>query len=111
MIFRPRVAPMYVNASAANGTVTAAARNAGSATSGTAVNRSASHCAEKKATIANGIDTESAIATERRTSPRERITWPRPARIATRRTLATSIPNRVAAAATNAACVVSVTTP
>ena len=33
MIFRPRVAPMYVNASAANGTVTAAARNAGAAAS------------------------------------------------------------------------------
>ena len=35
----------------------------------------------------------------------------RPARIATSRTFATSIPNRVAAAAMNAACVVSVTTP
>ena len=74
MIFRPRVAPMYVNASAANGTVSAAARNAGSDTSGTAVNRSASHRADRYATTANGSDTDSAIATERRTSPRARIT-------------------------------------
>src|SRR5262245_56333975 len=54
MIFRPRVAPMYTNASAAKGTVIAAARNAGSAVSGIAVNRSASHGDATQATIANG---------------------------------------------------------
>src|ERR671931_1748555 len=110
MIFRPRVAPMYVNASAANGTVTAAARNAGSAADGTAVNRSASQGEARYAIAANGSETAAAIQTERRTRPRARRTCPRPARIATRRTFATSIPKRVAAAATNAAWVVSVTT-
>ncbi len=47
MIFSPRVAPMYVKASAANGTVTAAAWNAGTAASLPLKNVSASHGARK----------------------------------------------------------------
>jgi hypothetical protein len=75
------------------------------------VNRSASHGDSRNATTLNGTETVVAIPTERRTRPRALATSSRPARIDTRRTFATSIPNRVAAAAMKAAWVVRVTTP
>ena len=60
MIFRPRVAPLWVNASAASGTVTAAARNAGVATASPPLNVRASHGAAAYATTANGTETTAA---------------------------------------------------
>jgi hypothetical protein len=110
MIFKPRVAPMYANASAANGIVAAAHRNGATALS-PVLNVSASHGASAKLAAENGSDTSSAMVPLRRTSPRTRPASSRPTRIAIRRMLATSIPNRVAAAAMKANCVVSVTTP
>ena len=58
-----------------------------------------------------GTETAVAIRPARRTSARLRAASPRPTRIATRRTFATSMPNRVSAAAMNANWVVRVTTP
>ena len=111
MILRPRVAPMYVKARAANGTVTAAARNAGVATDSLPLNVRASQGAAANTSTANGTETAVAISPARRTSVRLRAASSRPTRIATSRTFATSMPKRVAAAAMNANCVVSVTMP
>ena len=72
---------------------------------------SASHGASAHATTPNGTETAAAIKPARRTSARLRAASLRPTRMATRRTFATSMPKRVEAAAMNANCVVSVTTP
>ena len=111
MILRPRVAPIEVNARAANGIVMAAARHAATAPVASPVNVCASHGEARNAASANGTETASAIVTDRRTSPRARDGSLRPTKIATSRTLATSMPKRVRAAAMNANWVVRVTTP
>jgi hypothetical protein len=110
MIFRPRVAPRYVWAIAAKGRAAAAARKA-FGPPGSSVNSRAMGPARTKTTTPAARLTSAAMATDRATSPRARACAPRPARMATSRTLATSIPKRVAAAPMNAACTAAVTTP
>jgi uncharacterized protein YndB with AHSA1/START domain len=107
MIFSPRLPPMYTWATATKMSPTAAARIAASG----ACNSDPIGPAASSATTATTTDTTNAIETARRTIARERPGEPLPTSIATRRTAAMSIPNRVAAPATNASCVISVICP
>ena len=72
MIFSPRVDPIDVKASAANGTVKAAARNAGVATASFPEKVRASHGDATNASTANGTETARVMSMERCTSPRLR---------------------------------------
>ena len=98
---------------AANGMARAAAQNDTTPWWWSAgdTNASASHDDSAKTTRPTASETVPEIQTDLRTSARIRPCSLRPARIATSRTFATSIPNRVAVDAMNANCVVSVTTP
>src|SRR3954453_6461969 len=113
MIFRPRVPPRYDQVTAANGIARAAAQNDTRpwwCRSGW-INTPASHEDSANTTSPTATETMLEIQTDLRTSARIRPCSPRPARMATSRTFATSIPNRVAVDAMNANCVVTVTTP
>src|SRR5689334_10549327 len=98
MTFRPRVPPRYDHVTAANGMASAAAQN------DTTpwwwrfgwTNASASQDDSANTTTPTTTETIPEIQTDFRTSARMRPCSPRPASIATRRTFATSIPNRVA---------------
>src|SRR5207244_4212432 len=105
MIFRPRVPPRKAHVTAAKGMARAAAQNAALPWSGRDVRVRPSHPARKNTTTPRAMETTVAITADLRTSGRTRPCSPRPTRIATRRTLATSIPNLVAVDAMNANCV------
>ena len=99
--------------SAANGIATPAATNATTPCWWNLGETNAVESQPESRTTATPTATEktAAMIALVRTSGRVRPDSPRPIRIATRRTFATSIPNRVAVLAMNANCVVRVTTP
>src|SRR5438067_7571496 len=74
-------------------------------------NTRASHPPSRNTATPRTTETTVAISADLRTSGRTRPCSPRPTRMATSRTLATSMPNRVAVDAMNANCVATVTTP
>src|SRR6266540_3422758 len=111
MIFSPRVPPRYAHVTAANGIASDAAQNASFPWSGREVSVRPSHPARKNTRTARTTETTVAMTAEVRTRGRTRPCSPRPTRIATSRTFATSMPKRVAVEAMNANCVATVTTP
>src|SRR5438093_5175861 len=113
MILSPRVPPRYAHVTAANGMARPAAQNAALPWSCRVgdTNTRASCPASRNTASPRTTDTAVAMTADVRTSGRTRPCSPRPTRIATSRTLATSIPNRVAVEAMKANCVATVTTP
>ncbi len=99
--------------SATNGIATAAARSAAAVVPAVCASPSARPTgpATRYTTIPTAIEIAAAIWIAFPTSGRIRPGWPAPTSIATYRTAAISIPNRVPAATMNANCVPIVTMP